>query len=204
LDFSAASCLSLPAITVQVTSTASTIVSLDEGRRQPRTHLFVAAAVYSDGDAARVRIRNMSPSGALIEGSDLPEPGTAVTLRRGSLAASGEVAWKADQKAGIAFCSPVQVASWMSRQPSSPQERVDAIVADFKTGRQEGEHRQGPADPPGIGSLESDLRELRADLAQLGEKLVNDPVLIAAHPEIQMLDVSIQRIDRMIGPLRDS
>lgn len=146
----------------------------------------------------------MSPSGALIEGSDLPEPGTAVTLRRGSLAASGEVAWKADQKAGIAFCSPVQIASWMSRQPSSPQERVDAIVADFKTGRQEGEHRQGPANPPGIGSLESDLRELRADLAQLGEKLVNDPVLIAAHPEIQMLDVSIQRIDRMIGPLRDS
>ncbi|MGH6706926.1 MAG: PilZ domain-containing protein [Sphingomicrobium sp.] len=189
---------------MQVNRTASAIVSFDEGRRQPRTHLFVAATIYSDGDAARVRIRNMSPSGVLIEGADLPEPGTAVTLKRGSLEASGEVAWKADQKAGIAFSSAVQVASWMLRHPSSRQARIDAIVTDFKTGRQAVDQEQKAEASPGIGSLETELRGLRAELALLGNKLVNDPILVATHPEIQMLDISVQRVDRMISQIRDA
>jgi hypothetical protein len=187
----------------QVNSAASTIATLDEGRRQPRTHLFVAATLYCAGAAAPVRIRNMSPSGVLVEGAGLPEPLTAVTLKRGSLQISGEVAWKADQKAGIAFSTTVDVAAWMSRQPSSDQARIDAIVSDFKTGG--GAHRSPhTAEPlPGRNSLETELLELRADLAQLGNGLVNDPALVAAHPEVQMLDISVQRLDRMIGRLRD-
>jgi hypothetical protein len=186
-----------------VNSPASAIVSLDEGRRQPRTHLFVAATLYCQGDTVPVRIRNMSPSGVLLEGADLPETGTAITLKRGGLQAAGEVAWKADRKAGIAFSGTVHVASWMSRQPSSHQARVDAIVSDFKTGRRAEEH-ETPAPSPGSTSLEAELLELRAGLAELGNSLANDPALIAAHPEMQMLDVSVQCIDRMIGQLRAS
>jgi hypothetical protein len=186
-----------------VSSAASTIATLDEGRRQPRTHLFVAATLYYSGGAAPVRIRNMSPSGVLVEGAGLPEPLTAVTLKRGSLQITGEVAWKADQKAGIAFSTTVDVGAWMSRQPSSDQARIDAIVADFKTGG--GAHRSGQAaEPlPGGNSLETELFELREDLARLGNSLVNDPALVATHPEVQMIDISVQRLDRMIGRLRD-
>ena len=202
MDQSRANCSSLYASLAYVNSTGSAIVSLDEGRRQPRTHFFVAATIYSDEDAIPVRIRNMSPSGVLTEGADLPEPGTPVTLKRGCLQASGEVAWKADQKAGIAFSATVHVASWMSRLPSSHQERVDAIVSDFKGGKRADGHGQAAVTPSGIRSLEADLLALRTGLAQLGDSLVNDVILVATHPEIQILDVSVQRIDRMIGQLR--
>jgi hypothetical protein len=187
----------------RVNSAASTIATLDEGRRQPRTHLFVAATLYCGGGAAPVRIRNMSPSGVLVEGPALPEPLTPVTLKRGSLKISGEVAWKAGQKAGIAFSTTVDVGAWMSRQPSSDQARIDAIVSDFKTGS--GAHGSPhTAEPlPGGNSLETELLALHADLVRLGNSLVNDPDLIADHPEVQMLDISVQRIDRMIGRLRD-
>ena len=187
----------------RVTSAASTIVTLDEGRRQPRTHLFVAATLYGGGGASPVRIRNMSASGVLVEGAGLPQRLAAVTLKRGSLQITGEVAWKADQKAGIAFSTTVDVGAWMSRQPSSDQARIDAIVSDFKTGS--GAHSGGQAaEPlPGCNSLETELLQLRADIARLGNSLVNDPALVAAHPEVQMLDISLQRVDRMIERLRD-
>jgi hypothetical protein len=184
-----------------VDSSASAIVIFDEGRRQPRTHLFVAAILYSGGRAAPVRIRNMSPSGALLEGAGIAEAGTAVTLKRGSLEAFGVVAWSADLKAGIAFSGPVEIASWMSRKPPSHQARVDEIVAEIRTGHPGPDHLRPAPRTYGAGSLEAELAQLRADLSRLGGKLASDPALIAAHPEIQMLDVSVQRIDRMIGQL---
>ena len=142
----------------------------------------------------------MSPSGVLIEGPGLPGAHAPVSLKRGDLQASGQVAWKADQKAGIAFSTTVHVPSWISRQSPS-QARIDAIVSDFKSGRPAEDHGQAVAQAN--SSLEAQLRELRAGLAQLGDSLVNDPELVATHPEIQMLDMSVQRIDRMIAQLRD-
>jgi hypothetical protein len=184
-----------------VDSSASAIVIFDEGRRQPRTHLFVAAILYSGGRAAPVRIRNMSPSGALLEGAGIAEAGTAVTLKRGSLEAFGVVAWSADLKAGIAFSGPVEIASWMSRKPPSHQARVDDIVAEIRTGQPRPDHGKPATKANGAGSLETELAQLRADLSRLCGMLANDPALIAAHPEIQMFDVSVQRIDRIIGQL---
>ena len=181
----------------------SAIASLDEGRKHPRTHLFVAATIYSDKGAVPVRIRNMSPSGALIECADIPEPGVAVNLKRGSLQASGEIAWKVDQKAGVAFSTPVHVANWMSRQRAPHQATVDAIVSDFNTERLGGGSGQTASVLPAISSMETQLLELRGDLAQLGNSLISDADLIANHPEIQMLDVSVQRVDRMLQQLRD-
>lgn len=188
----------------QVDSSASAIISFDEGRRQPRTHLFVAATLYSDSRPAPVRIRNMSPSGALLEGAGIPGPGSAVTLKRGSLETCGVVAWNADQKAGIAFSGPVEIAHWMSRRPSSHQARVDKIVADIRTGQPSTDGGEPATEGHDGGRLKTELLQLRADLARLGGKLANDPALIAAHPEVQMLDVSVQRIDRMLGQVSDT
>jgi hypothetical protein len=89
----------------------------------------------------------------------------------------------------------------MSRKPPSHQARVDDIVAEIRTGQPGPHHVRPAARTYGAGSLEAELAQLRVDLSGLGGKLANDPALIAAHPEIQMLDVSVQRIDRMIGQL---
>jgi hypothetical protein len=185
-----------------VSSTASATIPVDEARRQLRTHLFVAAMLWSDSGGAPVNVRNMSPTGALIESSTLPEPGAAVVLRRGSLEIAGRIAWKAGNKAGIAFGSTIYVADWMSRKPGGgAQERVDGIVSAFKTGVPIPAPAAGSSIIAGGDSLTAELMALRTELAELGNSLIGDVVLVATHPEIQVLDIAVQRIDRMIGRL---
>lgn len=184
-----------------VSSEASALSTLDDGRRHPRSHLFVAAALYTDRGSAPVRIRNMSQYGALIEAPAVPEPGTAVVLKRGSLEVAGEIAWKAGQKAGIALATSVNVADWMSRKAGAHQERVDEIVSNLKSGK--------PSDPVAdVAGKSSDalaeLEALRADLARLAAGLAADAILVATHPEIQMVDIALQRVDRITGQLRNS
>lgn len=170
-----------------------------DGREQPRTHLFVIAALSSPASSCPVHIRNMSPSGALVEAAILPPPGVKVTLKRGSLKANGRVAWQSDRKAGIAFDATVFVADWMCRQPVEHQDRVDEIVSDLRQGT------TGPA-PTNDGpfSVHCELVLLRAELEQLGNALVSDTILVVTHPEIQLLDVAMQRVDRIAGFLSSS
>ena len=176
---------------------------IDEGRKQARTHLFVAATLCSDLASAPARIRNMSSCGALIESAAIPESGTAVMLKRGSLQIEGRVVWKADRKAGIAFLGDVHVAEWMSRKVEPHQERVDEIVWDFKSDRRLRSCANEVA-ATGSSSAKRELLELRTELIQLGNSLIGDVVLIATHPEIQMLDIAVQRVDRLLGQLRST
>lgn len=179
------------------------IATLDEGRRNPRTHFFVAAVLCSQAGSIPVHIRNMSQDGALVESKDLPRGSTPVVLKRGSLQIAGRIAWSADRKAGIAFAAKVRVADWMARQPAAHQVRVDAIVSELRAATNRGETGGSPSEPPERSSVDAQLHELRAELAQLESTLVTDVILVATHPEIQMLDVSLQRIDRMIRQLRE-
>jgi hypothetical protein len=50
--------------------------------------------------------------------------------------------------------------------------------------------------------LEVELGQLRAELAELESALLADVILVATHPEIQTLDISVQRIDRILTSLR--
>lgn len=168
-----------------------------DGRQQPRTHLFVMATLYADGGSTPVHIRNMSPSGALVEAATLPDVGCRIALRRGPLEAAGHIAWRVDRRAGVKFDSPACVPDWMSRQMSSCQERVDVKVAAIKA---------SGTSPPSSGSapapIDYELMQLRADLADMGSALVADAIVAATHPEIQAIDISLQRIDRILKRLR--
>jgi len=170
-----------------------------EGRRQPRTHLFVAATLYATAGSAPVHIRNMSQTGALIEGAVLPEPDSDIVLRRGHLQAAGRIAWRFDNRAGVRLDSSVHVSDWMARQGSALQQRVDALVAIAR------KDDSCPAEAAAVGmdrgSIEAELCQLRSDLAELEASLVRDVILVATHPEIQTFDISLQRIDRMLKRL---
>ena len=48
----------------------------------------------------------------------------------------------------------------------------------------------------------AELAALRADLDRLGDKLADDAVLLASHPEVQFLDAAGQRIGKIIDALR--
>ena len=174
------------------------IVPPEDGRHQPRTHLFVAATLYVGGGPTPVHIRNMSPSGALIEAADLPDVGSRIALKRGPLHATGHVAWRVDRRAGVTLDAPICVPDWMSRQVNPGQDGVDAMVTEYKVSG-----AAVPAAAQGQSTIEGELLKLRADLAQMGNALIADTIVAATHPEIQAIDIGLQRIDRMLARLRD-
>jgi len=172
-----------------------------EGREQPRTHLFVAATLYSDAGSSPVHIRNMSSSGALIEAALLPDPGSRISLRRGQLHATGEIAWRSDRRAGVKLEAIVHVADWMARIGTSGQQQVDAMISSCKAGDRSGNVTSLAAGST-PASIEVELVLLRAELSVLENALIEDAALIAAHPEIQTIDIALQRIDRVLKRIR--
>jgi hypothetical protein len=170
-------------------------IATDESRRLARTHLFVAAQLCSASGPSPVHIRNMSPSGALIEGAVLPEQHEPATLRRGLLEAKVRIVWKAGRRAGVSFLSAVHVADWMSRTLPPHQAKVDDLLHNIRSGQGEAAGQPGQSER----GIEAELRELRVELAILEHALAGDKVVITAHPEIQMLDIVLQKLDLLIA-----
>jgi hypothetical protein len=82
---------------------------------------------------APVRIRNLSPNGALVEATSLPPVGSAVCLMRGDLSARGTLAWVGGNHAGISFSGAIEVAAWVKRAGHGGQQRVDGLVAALRS-----------------------------------------------------------------------
>lgn len=171
-------------------------------RHAPRTHLFVIATLSWSEGSTPVHVRNMSGNGAQIEAAALPEPGSPVVLKRGSLKADGRIAWAADRKAGLAFAGSVNVIDWMARQSNARQDQVDEIVTALKSAAGRSDDADVQARVPDIPTvIETEVELLRNDLIHLGNVLAADVILVATHPEIQSLDISLQRIERIMGAL---
>jgi len=92
-------------------------------------------AVLCNGSATvPVRVRNISAHGALLEGDNLPPEHKTISLKRGSLASAGHVAWSSARQCGIRFSGTIDVAQWVDRAGPIGQQRIDATVADFRNG----------------------------------------------------------------------
>lgn len=152
-----------------------------------------------------MHVRNISASGALIEGSIVPNQGDRVILKRGSLEVPAMVVWKAGRKAGISFSSAIVASDWMARQHSAHQGRVDAMIHVIRSGAGDG---SGAGDPRAAAaaqpSLEAELQELGSTLVALEQGLIGDVILIATHPEIQLLDIARQAVERMLHTVRQN
>ena len=85
-----------------------------DDRREQRVELLLPASVDGQGGTVEVRLHNMSPSGALVEGADLPEVGEIVELRRGGDVLPAIIAWRRCERAGLTFEGAVDVAQWSS------------------------------------------------------------------------------------------
>lgn len=174
----------------------------DELRRESRTHLFVIATLCWDSGSTPVHVRNMSAKGALIEAAVLPKPGNLLVLKRGSLQVGGQVAWTASRQAGLAFNATVSVADWMASKSNAHQGQVDEIVSAFKSAPETTLHSIASMSRSKRPTMvEAELRVLHNDLERLGNGLASDVILVATHPEIQLLDISLQRIERILRAL---
>ena len=94
-----------------------------QNRRQRRSNFFLTAVVEISGRALDVKLRNLSASGALIEGEGLPAENTQITFRKGDLTVSGSIVWVSDRKAGVHFHAPLTPEALLRHVPT-PRPRV--------------------------------------------------------------------------------
>lgn len=172
-------------------------------RRAERTHLFLVATLAFGRASTPVRVRNLSATGALVEGADLPSLGTAIILRRGALEAVGSVVWTEPGKAGLAFREPVAVSGWLPTKEAKRQTHVDQIA--FEVNQQA--RVAAPVMPPlvdaslSMAAVAIELAAVQEQLGYLGGLLALDVALVAKHP-VHLLDAAGHRIGRIVAALR--
>lgn len=162
-------------------------------RGAERKALFVAAALVDAAGSFPVRIRNISPSGAMVEGDQLPRLDSAIRLVRAELSVSGRVAWSAGRQCGLAFDHFVDVAAWTARTGHQGQDNVDRMVAAV---------RSGVAAPVAAVRVTrtaiEDVRAIRSLVDGLGEELAGDPEIVARHlTALQAIDRAAQLLDAL-------
>jgi hypothetical protein len=167
-------------------------------RENRRSNVFLAATLLAAGVSHAVRVRNISETGALLDGPTLPSEGATINLRRGSLSADGEVAWQKKGQCGVRFGASVVVSDWVKRIEHGGQARVDQMVALV---------RNLPGSSPGRPTLahvetEDSLQSISADLVKVCERLASVHVIVAEHgEELLQLDAIAQRIRHLLTEL---
>jgi hypothetical protein len=173
-------------------------IAHDQGT-EPRRSLHLAASLYCDASCSTVKVRNMSASGALIEGGTVPHAGSLVQLVRGALIAHGLVAWSAEGQCGIRFSGRVNVEQWRATPTNGEQQRVDEVVRLVKAGAIPlplPPLAEAPSDgrtPEAGEHVAGDLRRVAQLLDDLGGELSSDPTVVDRHARpLQNLDIAAQ------------
>lgn len=173
-----------------------------EHRIEHRSNLFVIATLYAQSGSTPVRIRNISSTGALVEGGALPPAGSRVRLSRGSLTVAAEVVWLANGRAGLKFAGSIFVADWLPKAQRNPrQEYVDEIVYQSKLGALPSAAPACPrpsSNQPGRERVAAELVNIKASLERVADELASDPDTPARHAlSLQALDVAAQSLGRL-------
>ena len=168
--------------------------------------MFLVATLYFGGASSPVRVRNMSTTGALIEGASLPKTGTEVILRRGALEAPATTAWSKAGRAGLTFAGPVDASYWLAAKEGQRATQVEQIASGPKLAAL----AVAPVVVPAVERASSmmavvaELAGLQAQLGQLGDQLAGDAFVLVHHPEVQLLDAVGQRIGKIIEALANA
>lgn len=169
--------------------------------RDARKNLMLAAQIAAGDLCAPVRIRNMSASGAMIDGPALPDPGSRFVLRRLNLQINATAVWTRGGRCGVRLAGQVDIEEWISgvhkpmREASLGQLRVDEIQAAVRSGA------MLPAASPAAESaapdvtllarLGAELAFLQQTLAAAAEQLSDDPHVLTKHGEaLQEIDIA--------------
>lgn len=109
-------------------SRAGTIV-LDSGaivgrRESQRARLHLTAMLEGTTRSYRVLLRNLSSTGAMVEGMDIPPAGRVVALKRPGLDVLGTVVWAREGCCGLHFDEPLPTDDVISLARSAPEARA--------------------------------------------------------------------------------
>ena len=89
-------------------------------RRSIRNRVLMVAKLATSARELDVRIRDVSVSGARIEGADLPREGSDVILKRGAFEGFARVVWSSGNVAGIQFDEALDEAEMMAQLRGLP------------------------------------------------------------------------------------
>ena len=156
--------------------------------------MFVLASMVAETASGPVKIRNMSPDGALIEGAALPRLGEHLSIGRVKLAATGQVVWSDGGRAGLRFDQNIDVAAWLPA--GGPQQQVDQAFHAIKNGLTNVVRL--PVAPVGTSPVaKSDLMDAALAIEALADVLADDAGVIASHStRLQVLDIAAQLLRR--------
>ena len=94
-----------------------------QNRKTRRSNVLMSASLELSGTSLKVKLRNLSAEGALVEGDKLPVEGAAVLFRKGDLSVAGQVAWANGRQAGISFAQELKPDQLLRHVPT-PRPRV--------------------------------------------------------------------------------
>jgi hypothetical protein len=86
-------------------------------RRSRRSPVLLAASLEVGGQIMRVKLRNLSEQGALIEGESLPVEGSTTTFHRNDLRLKSRIVWVHGRYAGVAFDRPLNTDEVLRNVP---------------------------------------------------------------------------------------
>ena len=170
-------------------------------RTEPRTNMFVMAALVTGNSRETVKVRNMSPGGALIEGQVLPQPDTQCLLHRGDISLEAMVVWIKPGKAGIKFRHRADVGLWL---PSGrrTQSEVDVAVQTAKAELVAAPVAKVAAPLFSAELSREDVAHTAAAMGALADDLAEDPAVVARFmTKLQTLDIAAQTLRKLAEQL---
>lgn len=182
------------------------------GERAPRTNLLLAAMIEVGKRQASVRIRNLSESGALLEGGGFPDVDEKLVLRRMDLEIGAVVVWRTAARCGVKFEGWISVGDWVSGKvggavSSGGQARVDGIQAAVRAGLSAPVPIVRPMPPEELkdsldGRIAEELAHVRRLLEGLGEELTSEPIMVQRHfKALQGFDLACQTLGHLAAIL---
>lgn len=168
-------------------------------RDAPRLSLYLSASLFCDGTSSPVKIRNISPTGALVDSAPSAAEGSLVQLVRGSLIVHALVVWSENGRCGLSFSGCIEVEQWRAAPFNAEQQRVDDIVRIVKEGSVPLPATASEDVFPRSASkdgLPADLRRVAELLAKLGDRLARDEIVVSLYgAELQNLDIAAQVVN---------
>lgn len=181
--------------------------------RSSRTNLLLSGTIEALDIKAPVRIRNLSETGALLEGAALPAIGHHLVLQRLQMEMGATVIWSANGRCGVRFDGLISVSgwregNWITPVVSNEQARADSIQAAVRAGLLAATH-EGTLTQAAPGSRDihvrvaAELIVLKNILEKVSEQLSEDPAVLDLHGErLQDFDVACQALGRLADVLR--
>lgn len=184
--------------------------TITEARRYPRTNTMLAAMLEFEGERHPVYVRNLSASGAQVDGRYLPLEGESVVLHRDDHKIPAVVAWTTRSRCGLSFGVQVKVEALIKRgkpseASSAHQGRVDAIQRALRENRAvpSFEETEALVGASAVGKkLVDEIGYAHRLVDGVNEALSNDAYILARYAVVlQQLDEAEQLLRKLNGQL---